>query len=891
MRSLREYLRSWIRPRRVDDEIRKEIQFHLDMEADKRMKAGVPQPDAEQAARRAFGGMVQAREEVRDARGMTFFDMLRQDVRFGARTLRREPGYTLAVIAILALGIGANTAMFSVLNGVLFKPLPFSRPGELVLIQQGARNQTVVSGNVSIPELYGYRARLASVKDLVEHHGMSFTLLNQGEPDRVDTGVVSSNFFDMLGVHALYGRTFLPHEDDLGAEGVLVLSHRYWKERFGGDPSVVGRVFQMNNRPHTVVGVLPDFPEYPRHNDVYMPTSACPSRSGAEQALPAGGFRSFAALTVLGRLAPGMTAEKASAEIATVAQAFEADHKDDYVQAGSEGLIAQPAPLQDTLTTNVRAIAWMLSGATLLVLMIACANVANLALARTSQRGRELAVRAALGAGRGRLIRQLLTESLLLAVIGGVGGLFLAWVSLDMLTDFVARFTTRTGQIRIDGAVLTYSLVAALLSGLVFGIVPALATRKSLQASMRLGSGQTGDSPARQRLRGALVVAQVTVSSILLVGAGLLIESAYRLAAEPLGYDGDRVLTAAIFGNFSRATTVADGTALTNRILEKLRSTPGAEAAAATDAVPQSNIRPGRTPFEIEGRAAPAGVIRVADQNRASDGYFTALKVKMLAGRDISSTDVLDSPRVAIINQSMARYWDGANPIDTRIRIPGPGGNPVSVTVVGVVPDIRIYSADREREVPAQFYLPVAQNGGFVGRLMVRTTGDPMTMVPALKAAVHGSDPQIPVEEIQTLADLRNERQASPRLTTALLGIFAAVALVITLVGIAGVIATSVSQRTREFGLRLALGASPRSVLALVVRQGLVMVAAGLVLGLAGAIAFSEVLASYLYNTPPTDPSAYIGVAVLFIAAGIAACAAPAKRATTIDPLTSLKAE
>jgi predicted permease len=887
MRSLREYLRSWIRPRQVDDEIRKEIQFHLDMEADKGMKAGASEADAANAARRAFGGTVQAREEIRDARGMTFFEMLRQDVRFGARALRREPGYTIAVILILALGIGANTAMFSVLNGVLLKPLPFKQPGELVLIQQGSKNQPVVSGNVSIPELFGYRARLASVKDLVEHHGMSFTLLNQGEPDRVDTGVVSANFFEMLGVRALHGRTFLPEEDDLGADGVLVLSHRYWKERFGGDPSVVGRVFQMNNRPHTVVGVLPDFPEYPRHNDVYMPTSACPSRSGAEQALPRGGYRSFSALTVLGRLAPGNSVAKASAEITTVASSFEADHKEDY--AGSEGLIAQPAPLRDTLTSDVRALAWMLSGATLLVLMIACANVANLALARTAQRGRELAVRAALGAGRGRLIRQLLTESLLLAVIGGAGGLLLAWLSLDMLIDFTGRFTARTGQIRIDGAVLTYSLVAALLSGLVFGIVPALATRKSLLSSMRLGGAQTGDSPGRRRLRTALVVAQVTVSSILLVGAGLLIESAYRLAAEPLGYDGDRVLTAAIFGNFSRGTTRADATALTSRILEKLRSSPGVESAATTNAVPQSNITPGLAPFEIEGRPAAAGVNRVADLNVATDGYFATLMVKMLAGREFAMGDTFEAPKVAVINASMARQWDGANPIDTRFRPAGP--NSEWLTVVGIAPDFRLYSADREREVPAQYYVPVAQSSAFAGRVMVRTSGDPLTFVFALKTAVHSADPQIPVEEIQTLSDLRDERQASPRLTTALLGIFAAVALAITLVGIAGVIATSVSQRTREFGLRMALGASPRSVLTLVVRQGLVMVGAGLVFGLAGAIAFSEVLAAYLYDTPPTDPSAYIGVAILFIAAGILACAAPAKRATTIDPLTSLKAE
>ena len=454
MRSLWEYIRSWIRPRRVDDEIRREMQFHLDMETERRVKAGETEREAAAAATRAFGGVVQAREQVRDARGMTFFEMLRQDLRFGGRTLRREPGYTVAVIAILALGIGANTAMFSVLNGVLLTPLPFGQPDELVLIQQGDRNTPGTNGNVSIPELYGYRARLQSVRDLIEHHGMSFTLLNQGEPDRVDTGVVSANFFDMLGVRALHGRTFLAHEDELGAEGVLVLSHQYWKDRFAGDPSVVGRVFEMNNRPHTVVGVLPDFPEYPRHNDVYMPTSACPSRSGAQRVLPAGGHRSFGALTVLGRLAPGATAERAAPEVSTVAASFERDHAEDYKQAGVSGLTAKAEPLKRQLTTRVRPLAWMLSGATLLVLLIACANVANLALARTAQRGRELAVRAALGAGRARLIRQLLTESLLLAVIGGAGGLLLAWLSLDMLIDFAGRFTARTGQIRIDGAVL-----------------------------------------------------------------------------------------------------------------------------------------------------------------------------------------------------------------------------------------------------------------------------------------------------------------------------------------------------------------------------------------------------------------------------------------------------
>ncbi|MGE3343540.1 MAG: FtsX-like permease family protein [Vicinamibacterales bacterium] len=444
----------------------------------------------------------------------------------------------------------------------------------------------------------------------------------------------------------------------------------------------------------------------------------------------------------------------------------------------------------------------MLSGVTLLVLIIACANVANLSLARTTARERELAVRAALGAGRSRLLRQLLTESLLLALCGGMIGIGLAWVSLDLLVQFVGRFTARTSQIEIDATVLAYSVAAAVLSGLVFGIVPALAARRNLVSSMRLGGSQAGETPQRQYTRSALVVAQVAVSSVLLVGAGLLLESAWRLAAEPLGYDGDRVLTAAL-----------------------------------------------------------------------------------------TTSDTATSPPVAVINASMAKYWEGADPVGSIFQIPGGNGQPLDVTVAGVVPDFRLYCADQELQIPAQFYLPSSQTGGFAGRVMIRTAGDPMTFVPALKEAVHGVNAGVPVEEVQTLADLRDERQASPRLTTALLSIFAMTALTITLVGLAGVIATSVSHRTREFGLRLALGASPRSVVAMVVRQGAWMVGLGLLAGIAGAIGLSQVLSAYLYETQPTDPSAYLAVVAVFLVAGALACLGPARRATGIDPLASLRSE
>jgi putative ABC transport system permease protein len=884
-RTLWQRLRSIIRPSTVNDEIEREIQFHLDMEAESRQLAGADPEQARREAQRRFGGRVQAREQVHDVRGMTFWDQLRQDIRFGIRTLRRSKGYTAAAVAILALGIGANTAMFSVLHGVLLEPLPFADSQELVLIEQEGRQSQVVQAGVSIPELFGYRERLTGVTDLVEYHSMSFTLLNQGEPDRVDTGVVSANFFDMLGIRPLHGRVFLEHEDDIGAEAVLMLSHQYWVEKFGEDPNVIGKVLEMNNRPHTVVGVLPEFPEFPRHNDVYMPTSACPFRSGAEQQLPAGGHRSFAGLVVLGRLAPGATAASVTPELQTIASAFEADYEDDYIQAGVTGLAASAKPLHDELTEDVQALTWILSGVTLLVLLIACANVANLSLARTTQRQRELAVRAALGAGRGRLIRQLLTESLLIAIVGGVLGIALAWVSLDLLIDFVARFTARTGQINIDTTVLGYSIAAALLSGLAFGLVPALSTRRNVVNSMRTGGAQSGDTPGRQYVRSTLVVAQVAVSCVLLVGAGLLIESAYRLAAEPLGFRGDRVLTAAYFGNFSQSQPLE----FNARMLDRVRAIPGVLAAATTNAVPQTAITPGVFAFEVEGRATPAGVRRVTDPNVASDGYFDVLEIDRISGRDFSIGDTADAPVVAIINASMAKHWDGADPVGTRFRVELP--NQPWRTVIGVVPDFRLYSADQEVEVPAQYYSPVTQNNGFAGRIMVRTAGEPMTFVPAIKEAIHSVDPQTPIEEVQTLADLRDERQASPRLTTILLVLFAGVALTITLVGLAGVIGTSVNQRTREFGLRLALGASPRGVLSLVLKQGLILVGVGLVVGVAGAFAFSEVLAAYLYNTPTTDLSAYVGVVVVFLVAAAVACLGPARRATSIDPLTSLKSD
>ncbi len=878
---------------RLDADIRRELASHLAMETERRARGGLSPEEARRSTLRDFGAVDRVREEVRDVRGVTFWDALAQDVRFGLRALGRSPGYSLAVVLILGLGIGANTAVFSVIDGVLLKSLPFRDAGRLVLIKQSAPAIQVANAGVSIPELFDYRRRLSSVRDLVEYHQMNFVLLDQGEPDRVDTGVVSANFFTMLGVKPLLGRTFLPGEDNLDADAVLVLSHGYWTRKFGADPGVVGRVLEMNNRPHTVVGVLPDFPQYPDENDVYMPSSACPFRAAAQK--NGTSHRAFSALDVFGRLAPGVTEEAAASEVATVAASFPADYPNDY---RSPQLVGRVASLQGELVVGARPMLIALAGATLLVLLIACANVANLALARTARRQRELAVRTALGAGRGRLLRQLVTESVMLALAGGVLGVALAAGTLRLLVEFVGRFTARTGQIEIDGGVLLFALASAVATGVVFGAAPALSTRRDLAQAVRDGASRGGDSRKRQRVRAGLVVAQVAVSFMLLVGAALLLETFYKLSSVTLGYRTDHVMTAAFYGNFgngrqlaSQAERAARAQRLQDDILTRIRATPGITAAAVTSSVPLSNITPGAQPITIEGGPAADGPGLTADPNVASEGYFEVLDVPVLGGRTFRESDGPEAPSVAVVNQSMAQLWKGRNPVGLRFALPPPQGSdePQWLTVVGVVADFRLYGM--ATSPGPEFYTPTRQTAFGGGRLLVRTTGNPFDVVPGIKAAIHGADPTVPVEDLVTLEELRHGRLAAPGLTAALLGVFAAVALAITLAGISGLVGNSVSQRTREFGLRMALGATRGSVLRLVLGQGVMLSLVGIAVGLAGAYGFSQLIAQYLFGTAPANPTAYLAVAVVFFAAALLASFGPARRATSVDPLRALRTE
>jgi putative ABC transport system permease protein len=679
---------------------------------------------------------------------------------------------------------------------------------------------------------------------------------------------------------------------------VLVLSHTYWRQKFGGDPNIIGQVFEMNDRPHRVIGVLPNVPHYPQENDVYMPVLACPFRANGERQIPQN-RRAFGALNVFGRLKEGASPEQAASAVGAICHTFTQDAQFKQVyRPETSGFRATTVPVREALTSGARELLLMLLGITGLVLLIACANVANLTLARMLGRDRELAMRAALGAGRGRLVRQLLTESTLLATVGGTIGIGFAWITIDMLTTFVGRFTSRTGEIGLDPMVLAFTVGVSILTGVLFGTLPALGSRVDLVSALKQGGGQTGDAGHRKRIQGALIVVQVAVSVMLLVGAGLLLASFFRLQRVETGYRSDGVLSAQIYGNFSRYPNITTQRRLYLPVLERIQAQAGVTAAAITNAVPLGGGAPGTTRFDIEGRVVDDPERRpTADVRVATPHYFATIGVPVISGRVFTDMDSEESQRVVVINKAMTNYWDGTDPIGSKIALPLPPvrGNPAApqqewYTIVGVVSDVRQFGLTQE--TVAQVYVPLTQTPfGIAGQLLVRTAGEPASFGNVLRTTVHAVDPNQPVENVQTLEDLRSEALAAPRLTATLLGVFATLALLVTLAGIGGVIATSVQQRTKEFGLRMALGARRDGVLVMVVRQGLTLVLIGLAIGIVGALAAGRVLSSYLYQTAPTDPMIFAGVAALFILSGVVACLIPARRATTVDPLIALRAE
>lgn len=811
---------------------------------------------------------------------LTFLDRCRQDLVFGLRGLARNPGYTVLVVLTLALGIGANSAIFSVVDGVLLRPLPYHAPDRVVILHQAAPRIGEDSFGFSVPDFRDFRERTRAFSALAEYHSMWFILLGRAEPERVQTGVVSDNFFDLLGVKPLLGRTFRPGEDKQGAAPVLLLSYHYWRTSFGGDPKVIGNVFRMNDKPHTVVGVLPPLPAFPNKDEIFMPAGACPFRDGVL------GNRDGRIIShVFARLKDGVTPAQALSDARRVGAELAAEYPQNYPTA--DGYTVRMESVAEAFTGPARTPLFVLLATSIFVLLIACANVANLALSRLVLRERELGMRAALGASRRRLLQQLITENLLLAFLGGTVGLALAWWGLDALKAYAAPFLPRANEIGMSAPVLLFTAVVSLLTGLLFGSWPRLPRAGALAGALKDGARGAGASGGR--LRGLLIVGQVAISVPLLAGATLAARSLFQLQRVDPGVDTEHVLTANLSLNFSRYDNFQKRLAFWDRTAREVEGLPGVESVAVSGSIPLHGLANHPAAFTIEHRDArgqssssPAAQVLIC-----SESYFKTVGEPLLRGRAFNAGDSGNAPAVAIVNQSLAsHFWPAGDPVGQRISF---DDGRSWITITGVVANAR-----QQIDLPPadEIYLPLrAGHALTAGALMIRTHASPGALGSSLRAAIRRVDPQQPVTRIQTLAQVRSDALAPPRLLATLLGLFALLALVITAAGIGGVLAFSVNRRTQEIGIRMALGASRGAVLQMVLRQGLTLVLLGLAGGTIAALFLVHLMRGMLYGVSPADPLTFIAVVIVLLSVAILACLLPARRATQVDPMIALRAE
>jgi putative ABC transport system permease protein len=810
-----------------------------------------------------------------------WMEMLRRDFRYALRQIARAPGLTLVTVLTLALGIGANTAIFSVVEGVLLRRLPYSHEDRLVHLGKRGATSGADDLRFSVLELADYRQQSRALAAILEYHSMGFTLLGRDEPDEVQTGIVSANFFPELGIEPLLGRTFRPEEDQPGAPPVLVLSHAYWLRRFGGDPGVVGRSLQMNGKQIVVVGVLPPLPSYPGADDVFIPISSCPFRN-SDRVLHR---REARLLRLFGRLKPGETLAHAEADLSTIARRLHQEYPASYKKDAFENVPV--VAVRDDLTHRFRPTLLILLGTVGLVLLLACANVANLGLARLIAREREIVVRAAMGASRGRLVRQLLTESTLLALLGGCVGVFLAWAGMRFLVSFAQRFTPRASEITIDGPVLLFTLLLAIGTGLVFGSVPALqATRRELVNSLRQGSGQSRGRAASHGTQAFLIVLQVAVSFILLIGSGLTLRSVVKMQRLDPGFKPEKVVTLTVTLPLSKYRKPPDFERFFEDLSARIAAHPNVVSVAVASDGPLNGGLMNPT-FKIENRPAMPNQEPQATFHVASPDYFRTLGIPLLRGRTFTRSDHGEAPLVTVVSQSMARqFWPDEDPIGKRIAMTNLGAGDWR-TIIGIVGDVKQHGLRDESD--AGFYYPFLQAPGLHMQLFVRTTGNPDRMFKEIRQEVHGLDPDQPITAMQTLAEVKSDVIAPYQLTATLLSLFAVLAFVVTATGVSGVVAFDVTQRTQEIGIRTALGARPRAVVSLVLRQGMSFVAIGLVVGAFGAFYLTQFLASLLFGVEPTDPATFLVISFLLIVNVGFACFVPARRAAHVDPAIALR--
>jgi len=807
-------------------------------------------------------------------------DEMFQDLRFGLRMLLKHKGFTTIAVLTLGLGIGANTAIFSVVDAVLLRPLPFADAERLLWLGGWMGNDK--EQGVTPADFLDYREQSQSFAQLAASvsDSVAMNLSGSGEPERLKSGLVTANYLDVFGVKPALGRTFVAEEGQEGRELVVVLSHSLWVRRFGADPAIVNQTIMLGKRRFTVIGVMPPQFQYPPGVEVWQPFSF--------PASPQGAFRSreLHFLRPVAKLKPGVTIAQAQAEVETIARRLQALYPKTNA---NQSLFLMP--LQERLVGNIRLTLLVLLGAVGAVLLIACANVANLLLARAASRQKEIAVRSALGASRGRVVRQLLIESLTLALAGGVGGVLLARWGVKLLVAFSADYLPRADEVRINTPVFGFTLAVALLTGLLFGLAPAIeAARMNLTEALKEGGG-AGGGARRHRTLNLLVVVEVALAMVLLVGAGLLVNSFIRLQQVRPGFDEQNLLTARIdlpnpYAQQEKKTQFFE------QLQQRVAALPGVEAVGLVTELPLAR-QSADFPFSIEGRPAPpTGQGHHADIRNVNHDYFRAMRIPLRTGRNFTEAEARNNAKVVLISEALAqRFFAGEDPLGQWLRLSWMDKEPYEV--IGIAGDVRHRGLDIE--LRQTIYFPSLRLG--YSNMVIRTTSalpsriDPTSLAAAVRREVAAIDPNQPVANIKMMEQWVAESVAQPRFRTLLLGVFSAVALLLSVVGIYGVMAYAVSQRTREIGIRLALGARTGAVLKLALGQGMKLAGLGMALGLLASLALTRLMKNLLFGVSATDPLTFVVIALLLTAVALLACYFPARKAAKIDPLSALRSE